>query len=612
MGLTTTLSEPYFTGGSISSLVPAVWPVALNGRPYMLDTLPETFYVRWNVETIPLLRQQADQSDAPAEQSLNPSGFWRRAQDSFHHGAGQVFRDRDKNADAYRFRASKGVDVWTRYQFTLLPDTDQKLSSSNTNIKVVAAGARLYYVDGSTVKFTTDVTVDSPTWTSVTYAGGTVKDICSDGYNVYVTDGSNIYLTNTGSTTLTSTDTTDADVVAYVKARFMAAKGNTLYNIPTLGSATNVMTFAHPNAGFTWVGFAEGTANIYAAGYAGDKSLVYRIAIKADATVLDAPIVAGELPDGEVVSSIGGYLGFIVLGTSRGTRFCDVDAQGNLSIGPVIETPAPVYAFEPQDRFIWFGYTNYDTVSTGLGRLDITEFTNTLTPSYASDLMVTGQGAILSIATFQNLRVFSVSGLGIYAEAATFVTSGTLETGESGFGLPDPKTAIFVHTDTEPLVGSLQVELAGSDGSFVVVGSESDALSTTDNFPANNLSSERFEVRLTLTRATSTTGPTFLRWTLKVIPTTTDGPAELFHIPLMLYPVINLHGVEYPVDVEFERNVISELRSTRQVVQYQEFGTTYTGIIVDFKWFPYGLTDQPHTGAWSDKGTLLVDFQRIS
>ncbi len=372
------------------------------------------------------------------------------------------------------------------------------------------------------------------------------------------------------------------------------------------------MTFAHPNAGFTWIGFAEGTANIYAAGYAGDKSLIYRIAIKPDASTLDAPIVAGELPDGETVQSISGYLGFIVLGTSLGVRFCEVDGQGNLSIGPVISTPAAVKAFEPQDRFIWFGWTNYDTTSTGLGRLDITEFTNTLTPAYASDLMVTGQGAILSIASFQNLRVFSVSGLGVYAQDATLVTSGTLSTGESGFGLPDPKTAIFVHTDTTPLVGSYAVELAGSDHVFTTVGHEAATGDVTDNFPAGNVVSERFEVRLTLTRATSTTGPTFLRWTLKVIPSTDDGPAELFHIPLMLYPVVNLHGIDFPVDVEFERAVISDLRATRQVIQYQEFDTTYTGIIVDFKWYPYGLADNSETGAWASKGTLLCDFQRIS
>lgn len=612
MQITGLFDAPLYTGGSVSSLVPSVFPVAINGRPYDIDTLPETFYVRWNTETIPLLRQQADQSDAPAEASLNPQGLWRRAQDSFHHGAGQQYRDRDKNADAYRFRASKGVDVWTRYQLGLLPDTDQKLSDSSTNTKVVAAGARLYYAAGSTVKYTTDITPDSPTWSSVTYAGGTVSDICSDGYNVYVTDGSDIYVTTTASTTLTATDTTDATVIAYVKARFMAAKANTLYNIPTLGSASNVMTFAHPNAGFTWVGFAEGVANIYAAGYAGDKSLIYRIAVKPDASTLDAPIVAGELPDGEVIYAISGYLGFVFLGTSLGVRFCDVDAQGNLSIGPVIETGAPVYAFEPQDRFMWFGWTDYDGTSTGLGRIDLTQFVDTLQPAYASDLMTTGAGTVLSAASFQGLRVFTVAGLGVFAETVDLVASGTLDTGQMGFGIPDPKNAVSVDVRTRPLAGSYTVAIAVDDGSLTTVGSESTANDTGDVFPTGTQLGERFELEITLARdAVTTTGPTVLRWTLKVLPTTADGPAEISHIPLKLYPVLTIRGTDYFVDVEFERAVISSLRATRQVIQYQEFNTTYTGIITDWKWYPYGKTDEPD-GSWGEKGTLLVDFQRIN
>jgi hypothetical protein len=246
-----------------------------------------------------------------------------------------------------------------------------------------------------------------------------------------------------------------------------------------------------------------------------------------------------------------------------------------------------------------------------LGRLYITQFIDTLQPAYASDLMVTGQGAILSIASFQNIRVFSISGLGVYAQDATLVASGTVDSGLSGFGMPDPKTAVQLHIDTTTLVGSYSVYLADDTGAFTLLGTQTSP-DTSNSFPANNASSERFEVRVVLTRATTTTGPTFLRWTLKVLPTTADGPAELFHIPLMLYPEITTHGHTFPVDVEFERAAISDLRSTRQVIQYQEFNTTYTGIIVDFKWYPYGLVDAKDTGEYAAKGTLLCDFQRIA
>ncbi len=614
MGITGLLDTPFYTGGSISALVPDIYPLAINGRPYDVDTLPENSYARWNVETIPLIRQQADQSNAPAEATLNPQGLWRRAQDSFHHGAGQVYRDRDDKADAYRYRSSKGLDPWTRYQLSLLNDTERKKTSANTNLIVVSAGARLYVADGTTVTFSTDITGAAPTFTAVTYAGGSVLAMCSDGFNVYVSDGANVYLTDTTSTTLTSTNTLDAGGLAYTKGRLMAsgtgATKNSIYNITVIGTPP-VALFTHGNANFTWVGFTEGTAAIYAAGYSGDKSLIYRIAVKPDATTLDAPIIAGELPDGEIITGIGGYLGFVFLGTSRGVRFCEVSAQGDLTIGPVILTSNSVRAFEPQDRFMWFGWTAYDVTSTGLGRIDLTEFVGTDQPAHASDLMATGSGAILSIASFQNLRVFAVSGAGIYAQTSTLVTSGTVDTGGIGFGIPDPKTGLYVDVRTTPLVGSYVASISIDDGPYTSVGSESNVNDTGDSFPIGGHQGERFEVRLTLTRATTTTGPTILRWTLKVLPTTADGPAEIFHIPLKLYPVLFIKGREYECDVQTELNEFSALRASRQVVQLQQFDASYSVIVSDWKWFPFGLTDDGD-GSWGAKGTLLADLQRVS
>jgi hypothetical protein len=355
VGITALFDAPYFTGGSTTSLVPSVYPVALNGRPYMIDEKPESFYALWNIETITLLRQQSDQSSAPAEGSLNPQGLWRRAQDSWHHGAGQRYRDRDSDVDdKYRFWSSKGIDPWTRYTISPLNDTAQKKTSTNTNLYCVVAGTRIYFADGSTLYYSTDMS----TWSTVSsYTGSTITSICSDGYTVYFTDGANIWTTNTATTSATSADTHDATLLRYVKGRLMAAVGNTLYNIPTLGSAAT-MTFAHPSGQFTWVDCAEGNAVIYAAGYVGDKSTIYRTQIKPDGTALDIPVAAGSLPDGEIVRSIQGYLGFVFIGSDKGLRFAEADGQGNLTIGPLIATTSAVQALEPQDRFMWFGWTN--------------------------------------------------------------------------------------------------------------------------------------------------------------------------------------------------------------------------------------------------------------
>lgn len=604
--ITSLFDAPFFTGGAVSSLVPTVYPVALNGRPYMLDTSPETYYVRWNTETIPLLRQQADQSNAPAEASLNPEGLWRRAQDSWHHGAGQSWRDRDQNADVYRFRSSKGIDVWTKYQLGLLNDTTQKKSASGTNLALAVAGSRLYFADGSNLYHTTDMT----SWTACTgYTGTTIASMTSDGYQVYICDGANIWTTNTTTSALTSVDTTDATLVRYVKGRLMVGKTNVLYNIPTLGSAAT-MTFTHPNTQFNWVDCCEGNAVIYAAGYAGDKSTIYRTTILADGTALAIPVAAASLPSGEIVRSIHGYLGYVFIGSDKGVRFCEADASGNLTIGPLIQTNAAVYGFTSQAQYTWFGWTNYDGSSTGLGRLDITQFVDTDQPSYATDLMASTQGAVQSVQTFTNLRVFAVSGHGVYADSGALVSSGTIDMGDVTYGIPDPKTSVYVDVATAALVGSYSVALSVDGGTFTTLGSESTASNTRVAIPTNQRQGDRFEVRLTLTAGA--TSPYIHRWTLKALPNPTDGPAEILHLPLMLYPSEELRGLEVPFDVLTELREISDLRETREIVTLQYFTETYTGFVSDFKWYPYGLADVPGTGTWSLKGTCLVDFQRIS
>lgn len=606
-GIGGSLSTPLYSGGAVVDFVPWVYPVALNGRPYHLDDNPETYYVRWNHETIPFLRQQADQSSTPAEASLNPQGLWRRAQDSWHHGAGQTYRDRDQNADPYRFRASKGIDCWSRYKISLLNGTTQKRSSANTNLYCVVAGSRLYLADGSTLRYTTDMT----TWSTVgSYTGGSIVSITSDGYTVYFSDGADIWTTNTDGTTATSADTTNATLVRYVKGRFIAAANNVLYNIPTLGSAAS-MTYTHPNAKFTWVDACEGDAHIFAAGYAGDKSIVYRTQIKADGTALDIPIPAATLPDGEIVRSIQGYLGFVWIGTDKGVRFCEVDGNGNLTVGPLISTSGAVLAFEPQDRFMWFGWTNYDATSTGLGRMDLTQLTDTDQPAYASDLMVTGQGAVSSIATFTNLRVFTVQGLGLYADSGSSVSSGTIDMGWATFGMPDEKVSVSIDVQSPSAAGAYTVWLAVDDGVTTQVGSSTSMTDHHPVYPTNQQRGELFEVRLVLSTSAGV-GPTLNRWTLKVLPTTSDGPAEMIHLPLMLYPLLNINGQEFLCDVGLEKTEISSLRETREIVSLQYLSETYTGFIADFKWFPYDLTwsDGPD-GGWGEKGTLLVDFQRI-
>jgi hypothetical protein len=97
----------FYTGSGATTLVPNVFPVAINGRPYLVDLKAGSFQRQYDAR----VRDSVDQSAEPGESAINPQGLWRRSQSSWHYGAGQTYSD-TADAEAFRFNTSKGVDVW--------------------------------------------------------------------------------------------------------------------------------------------------------------------------------------------------------------------------------------------------------------------------------------------------------------------------------------------------------------------------------------------------------------------------------------------------------------------------------------------------------------------
>jgi len=590
----------FFTGGGLSAEVPHLYPVALDGNPYLVDLESKQF----KHQSIQLLRQQADSSNLPGEQSMNPEDLWRRAQQTWHHGAGQIVLDRQDSDDA-RFRRSKGVNVWNKWELSLLNEVTLKRSSVASNQNLIVAGTRLYVVDGSSLLFTTDLSA----FTTVTGTPGVaVTSIASDGYNVWTAHtASGIYSTNRGTGAAASYVTGNVTVVGYVKGRLMAAYNNILYNITT-GGALPTALYTHPNSDFTWVGFAEGNGYIYAAGYSGDKSLIYRTMVRADGTALDIPVVAGELPDGEVVRSIQGYLGFILIGTDAGVRFAIPDGQGNLTLGQLLPIGASVRCFEPQDRFVWFGWTNYDSGSSGLGRIDLSTFTAPLTPAYASDLMAGVQGIVGAVVTINGVRAFVVQASGLWGEGTNKVATGTLESGQMTFGMPDSKIGMSVTLKHYALAGTIGVALGLDGGAYVTIGTAVNAGAIETIVPANQARGSRFEVMVTLTRSATvtTTGPTLARYTLKADPAPTRG--ETFYVPLMFWEVLEVKGVEVRLDPRTALNRIRSLVREHRLVPYQEGNDQYSVFVEDYEWVPESETENAEF--WN--GTCTVRLKSVA
>jgi hypothetical protein len=481
---------------------------------------------------------------------------------------------------------------------------------------MATASNRIYGTDGQTVKHTTDWV----TFTTVTSTNASnLYSITSDGYNVYFSyaDG-DIDQTNAGTSAASNYITgIEAGVLAYVRGRLMVAGQGTdkqkIWNITTApGSSANNPTalFTHPNTEFNWVGFAGGQNQIYCAGHAGNKSLVYKTAVKPDGTSLDIPTVAAELPMGEIVTTIDAYLGFVVIGLTTGLRFCSSDSDGNLVVGPLIETGTSVNAFAAIGQYVYFGWTNYDTTSTGIGRLDIGTQIVTNQPAYASDLMVTGQGAVTDIHEFDNKPVFTVAGLGAYRQHSTdLVASGTLESGIYRWGVPDTKFIPKWDLRTEPLYGTVVISVASDSGSFGNVGTQSTEASLESTFDGFESKVFEAEARLTLTRSATdaTKGPAVTRWLGRAYAAPLRS--QIFSVPLLLHHKLNIRGFEYSVDVDAELRYLRDLVDNPRVVSYQENADTYSVIVEDVRWQPVDSANNHN--AWDWNGTCTVIMRSV-
>lgn len=605
----------FFQGGSVSSLVPSLYTFALDGRAYLIDDAL-TGDMGHHHRTIPLLKPQQQSDGKLGEQSINPNGLWRSSVETWHKGAGQTNYDL-ADSDPARFRDSKGIDPWTRWEMSLLPATAAVAASSNTNLDLAATSSRLFFLDGTDVKYTDDLSAVS---TMTGSPGGAWKSITTNGYDIWATDGSNVYhWLRSDSAVGAAYNTVDADLLVWVrgKGRLMGAlnTGSTrsVWNI-TSGSAPTDIKPSIISADFTWVGFAEGPSCIYGAGYQGDKSMVFRWGILDDGSGLDVavPALVDGLPTGEIVYSIGSYLGFVVIGTDQGLRFAIPDAStGNLTLGALIDLDSPVRCFTGQGSFVWFGWSNYDSVSTGLGRLSLTTFSDpdALVPAYASDLMATTQGNVTSVTTFLGYRVFCISGAGIYKESTSKVASGTLDSGWRSFGISDDKVALLLDVRHEALPAGASVVAAlatdGSDDATAVVTSDTQG-DTGKSSPISEIRAERFETRFTLYRATvPMTGPTITREVLSMNPTADTGVVIV--VPFLLNERDALDRETIPRDPAAELTFLEGLRSSRDVVTYQEGSRSYAVSLEDYVWFPRELT----TDRSAFQGTAVVQLKVV-
>jgi len=607
-------TPPYFSGTSTSSLVPNVFPIAIDGRPYMVDQKSGKFQRGYEQR----VRDSQDISTAPGEAAINPGGLWRRGQDSWHYGAGQQYSDTAESKD-FMFYKSKGINPWTRGQLTLLNDTKLSLSSSATSQHMVVQSTRVYVALNGDVKYSTNPYASSPTWTDCTgEPGGSCQAMATDGNDVYLafpSDGVRKIDTSVAAGTISGTKfvtgTNDYYMLAFAKGYMFGAHDQNLRQIAGAGTTADRIIIDDPD--WRWVGVATGQGAVYAAGYSGKKSLIYKITIKADGT-LDTGVVALELPTGEVVTAISGYLGFILIGTNKGVRYCSSDNAFNLVAGPLIPTSGDVKKFASDDKYSWFTWTNYDGTSGGLGRLDLSYFTGTNTPAYATDLMYTSTNTVNSVVIFddptsgRSKRVFMVSAVGVVAEdSANLVASGEIETGTWRWGIPDRKFVAKIDTRSTPLVGSIKSYLKLDDGDYDEVGTWDTVNDIENSFDGSDSKAIEAAFKFVLTRdgTTTSTGPTFTRWMARAY--VAPFRSQFFVIPILLHRSVTVRNKEYFYDVDEHQDFFDSLIENPRIISLQISTFTHTVIVDDIAW----ESSDAHGNTWAFDGTLVVTLRSV-
>lgn len=532
-----------FDVGIVSSS--AIWQntgeaydVAIGGQPFFYATNDERPYVR---ETAPFRKEQFDNGAEPGEQSL--TGWWIRSQSSFHNGAGINFYDPSAGETvAYRYNQSKGLDVWTKGQVTLLNTTTQAYTSVASTSTPTIIGANdgtndmLFVTDDTTLKKIT-MSGDTPTVSTYTLAVTTHTSIfvaaTTDGTRYFAADDVAIHVGNIGGTTSDgttyATSSTSPISIAYVKQRLMAGIDNKLYELnpnfaPNGGHTTDPLPtalFTHPNSAWLWTSIAEGPRALYFAGKLRNVSSIFMSTLSSATTTalgfpsLNVPTVIADFPEGEVVNDIKTYLGsYMVICTSKGVRVAVMADDGTISYGPLIaEGSFNRVAF--RDRFAYV--SGLVDGEAGLIRIDLSAQIEPLRFAYAWDVVASGvtSGAALSVAFLGNTdRVaFAVAGQGIWIESAsTRVDSGYLQTGFIRYSTLEPKNFKRLIGRGEFEYGSMTLSAVTETGTQYDYISYDEAVGSPEVTTSNPaLPQEYLAYKFTLYRDSSDTSlsPTF-------------------------------------------------------------------------------------------------------
>jgi hypothetical protein len=625
-GIPYVLSNP--AGSTSYTPTGPAYEVAFAALPFFLAASDEQPYRR---VTAQYRKQQIDQTREPGEQTL--TGWWVRSQSSFHLGAGiKYFEPIQEESLRFQYTESKGIDVWTRGQATLLNDTASFYTGSAPAQMVgVNDGTNdcIFITDGSALKKITS----AGSSTTITQAGtpSTIYSLTTNGTSYYFINGTHIHRGSVGATPadaeIYNASGTTRATIRYVKQRLIAAIGPALYELNANHGGGSLPTafFTHPNASWVWSSISEGPNAIYVSGYDpnGTSSSVFKVTLDAATPnslgfpTLETPTVIIDMPSGERINDFDVYLGtYAILATSAGFRVGVADATGDIQYGPLLFRDAACTAIAFKDSYAYIA-TKVDG-EAGLVRTDLstTVIASALYFPWAWDLVAAGTSATASqVAFFGNSdRVAFSTGNNIWAEATTLVASGYLRTGYIRYNTLETKIYKLLQARIDTTNGGITIQSIDSTDTEYSIGVFSQGETVPEinvNYPTT--SQEYLGFKFTMSRSTSdsTKGPLFTGYQLKSLPAVPRQ--RLIQYPVFCY---DHESDKFSNEVGYEGSAYARMSQLEQIenvgdtIRVQDFrtGESYLGIIEEMDFINKTPEDKRFSGFG---GTLLVTIRTV-
>jgi hypothetical protein len=605
------------------------YDVAFSALPFFIAASETQPYRR---VTAQYRKQQIDQTREPGEQTL--TGWWVRSQSSFHLGAGiKFFEPIQEESLRFQFTESKGIDVWTRGQATLLNDTASFYSGAapaqmigvndGTNDCIIVS-------DGTALKKITT----GGTSSTYTQAGtpATIFSLTTNGKQYFFINGTHVHRGNLAGTTsdteIYNASSTTRGTIRYVKQRLIAAINNSIYELNPNhgGGALPTELFTHPNTSWVWSSIAEGPQAIYISGYDpnGTSSSVFKIGLDTTGTTalgfpdLLPPTVIIDMPNGERINDFDVYLGtYAVLATSAGFRVGVADATGDVQYGPLLFKDAACTAIAFKDNYAYLS-TLVDG-EAGLVRTDLstTSIANSLYFPWAWDLVASGTSATASqVAFFGNSdRLAFSTGNNVWAEStSSLVASGYLRTGYIRYNTLETKIYKLLQARIDTTYGGIVINSIDATDTEYNIGTFAQGTVVPEiNVSYPTTAQEYLGFKFTISRSAvdATKGPLFTGYQLKSLPAVPRQ--RLIQYPVFCY---DHESDKFSNEVGYEGSAyvrLSQLEAIENIgdtIRVQDFrtGESYLGIIEEMDFINKSPEDKRFSGFG---GTLLITIRTI-